>query len=47
MSYNKIGIDYLLTTRYMCSFNERDIVEMCPTPRTSSFLEVGEDEPPF
>jgi len=39
-------IAYLLTTRYMCSLRERDIVVMLYLPMSaSSFFEVGEDEP--
>jgi hypothetical protein len=36
---------YLLTTKYICSFNYLEISVIFLSIKASSFLEVGEEEP--
>jgi hypothetical protein len=41
-----VNLTYLLTTRYICSLRDLDILEMLPFSSSAiSFFEVGEEEP--
>jgi hypothetical protein len=41
-----VNLTYLLTTKYICSLRDFDMLEMLPFSRRAiSFFEVGEEEP--